>query len=650
MAQKTQKVDKALEAQWAKLKKEDTEPSPEVTQSPKNFYNEAFGIFEKIDEFGNKSTDIYIEHDFSDKELLDLESDNPKLDALSIVLNFFLSEKNDHPADPENLLSSIEDCLKLLTSFQVLGELLIPEFYQSSIEFCSKFKSNGEGNKTKLDLQFNLCKIYTLNAIKRGIEKVNVTAVNEGMSYEKYELVLNSLAPINYLIQPIPLDNLNSILEGIKRVFPEFIIPKFKSKKRVKPSNKAFKEKHIEPTPNHSTCIDILTLLIKSFQFTDNSNISEFNRVNHSNKKNKFDAYTELAIPKPENIEIGDKTFYIIKGFDWKDIKILRLIFTEALKHNGKFDISFRYVLEIIGELKNGGNTLKEKFEDLKKRFIKYRSTLIKWKYILGKKILGDHISGEDIFLLNFEKFYDVSRGNTLYDIGVANVNLGDYFEINRSLIKQFTRIPKELLLINTSHHWLSFAIAEKICVLLRTQKEHILKSRSAYGVPVKLKVKSLLDDVLTPEELKGALDDSRKGHKLKNKILGEIKYLELNLKWQFNWIGLTDNISFNDFYNNVSFETITDSELECAILGEKLITEVVTPKVKSNVTINDLIKALETHAHTRKVSIRKLTTLTLNKKHPWLQKRLDPKNDLFGKLTQKEIAVLRQKLCPNKP
>jgi hypothetical protein len=433
----------------------------------------------------------------------------------------------------------------------------------------------------------------------------------------------------------IPTDDIKNILDSICHIFPEV---KFKKSKRIKPSNKAFKIKQIEATPNHTTSTDILALLIKPFEFTDNSNNSKFKRVDHSNKKNKFDAYTELAIPKPEKIDIGDATFNIVRGFDWKDRKILRLIFTEALHHKGSFSISLRWVLEKIGELKTGGKTLEEKLEDLKERFKKYRLTSIRWKYKLGKKIEGDSITGGDIFLLNFEGFYDVSRGNKPYDIVVDNISLGHWFEINRSLIKEFTRIPEKLLSINTHRHWISFAIGEKICVLLRIKKENILNSKSAYTVPIKLKIKTLLDEIIPSEELKGCLENSWRGSRLKAKILEETKYLEDTLNWQFNWVGLTDNLSFNDFYNKVSFEAITDSELESEILGEKLITEIVTPKPKSNLTVTDLITALETHEHNRKVSIRKLTTLTLNKKHPWLQKRLDPNNGLFGKLTQKEL------------
>jgi hypothetical protein len=202
-----------------------------IDNSRYSLYDEAFEGFMKFTENENKTVDLEVTHEFSDAELFDSASPNPKLDALSVLTNYFFTEISDYPDDPENLLSSIDDCLNLLNSLEILGEL-IPELYHSTINFCIKCKNNSSNtNKTRLDLQFNLCKLRTLSAIQRLVEIINKTAVSEGMSYEKYSLVLHSLSPSTVLIDPISNDNLQHILNRIKKVFPELILPSFEPKK-----------------------------------------------------------------------------------------------------------------------------------------------------------------------------------------------------------------------------------------------------------------------------------------------------------------------------------------------------------------------------------------------------------------------------------
>lgn len=500
------------------------------------------------------------------------------------------------PEDNLNILKTPQECLQILEDITPLADLVLGfEFTHDKDFICDtlielKDCDRLTGDKLTTEIRYKTAYLLTKTAVL-----LNHFLIKDQFNLTEFkELIENTFKTSKLEIKTqINISDISSILKDINRIFPEL---KFnKVKQRVKPNNLAFKSQPIEATPNHSTCIDILNSLIKPFEFTDNSNVSKFKRVEHNNKRNKFETYTEVAIPKPEKIDIYDKTFYVIKGYDWKDRKILRLIITEALKHNGKFNLSFKWVLEMIGELNTGGSTLEEKLNDLTNRFIKYRSTLIKWIYKLTNKIdANSSIYGGNIFLFNFEGLLNVYRGSNISDIHLNNAYLGQWFEVNRNLIKQFTRIPKELLLINTSHHWLSYAIFEKICVLLRTQKEGILKSRSAFGVPIKLKVKTLLDEILNPEELNEALADSRKGYRLKNRILDETKYLESEFKWGFNWIGLTDNLSFNEFYNKVSFEAVTNSDLECAILGEKVIKQIDSTPSKLPLTIEgDIVKTL---------------------------------------------------------
>lgn len=197
---------------------------------PNSILDEAFKDYINISENGDNTVKIKGSFTVSEAELLDLESNNSKLDLLSIISNSIFAEKNDQLDDPENILSSIEDCIKFLTYFKVLSNLLIPEHYQYCINFCRKFKESNTSNKAKLDLQFNICKIYTLGILQTLVEEINATAITEGMSYEYFEYVLNLnlSAPIKGSIEPIPLDTIPNILKGIKRVFRDFELPDWK--------------------------------------------------------------------------------------------------------------------------------------------------------------------------------------------------------------------------------------------------------------------------------------------------------------------------------------------------------------------------------------------------------------------------------------
>lgn len=119
---------------------------------------------------------------------------------------------------------------------------------------------------------------------------------------------------------------------------------------------------------------------------------------------------------------------------------------------------------------------------------------------------------GGNIFIVQTKNFYDRKKGENIFDIE-TEISFGDWFEINRNLIKEFTRIPKKLLSINTTYHWRAFAIGEKICVLMRINKDNILNSDSKYRVAIKLSIKCLLDKIINPLELKQCLEDSKKGY-----------------------------------------------------------------------------------------------------------------------------------------
>jgi hypothetical protein len=514
--------------------------------------------------------------------------------SMPSMLTQYFKDLDNIPNDSQNILKDIDSIKEIFEAIAPIFQILIePIKLRELIETYREGIKESKNTVTSEGI-LNLAKKQFLYNLKNLSEKLNYYLEKDLEHLIKIRKTLypqsQETLPVN---EQINLTDLKNILEGISRIFPQIKFPEFKAEKRIKPSNKAFKIKQIEATPNHSTCLDILSLIIKPQEFSDKANFSDI-QINHKSKR--FNAYTALTVPKPETIEINDINLTLVKCFDWKDRKILRLIFTEALHHQGEFPLSFRWILEKLGELKTGGKTLEEKLADLRNRFLKYRSVSIRWKYKLGKKIEADSITGGNIFIIQTTDFYDRKRGENSYDIE-TNISLGNWFEINRNLIREFTRIPQKLLSINTTYHWRAFAIGEKICVLMRTNKEKILNSDSAYQVPIKLSMKCLLDEIINPLELKQCLEDSKKGYDFKDSFIKETQYLEKELGWKFNWIGLTENQSLNDFYNLVSFIAYVDSELECAILGEKLITEIVPPKVKPSkvpLTIEgDLVKKL---------------------------------------------------------
>ncbi|WP_330205491.1 helix-turn-helix transcriptional regulator [Cyanobacterium sp. Dongsha4] len=457
------------------------------------------------------------------------------------------------PNDAENIISDVNDSILLLEAIAAIN----PNITNSILSVLDAKKTallmlDDEGKKEAV---ISSAKILT----RKALLDIALGA-NKGINTEDVKL----------------------ILEGIKKHFPEVRLPKLTKKSKPRISNKAFKLSTIEPTPNHFTCTDILTLLIKPLEFTAKADYVQTTK-NHQNKKVR--GYTALKIPKPEKVKIGDFSFTVLKCFDWKDRKILRLIFTEAVHHKETFPISLKWVLEQIGELKTGGKTLNEKLEDLKSRFIRYRNVILNWEYRSGKKI--DESEG-GIFILNWGSYY--TKPN---DIIIEDLFLGKWFQINKDIIKEFTRIPQKLISINTTYHWIGYAIAEKMCILLRINKEDILAKKSAYRVPIKLSIKSLLDEILIELEIREALAEKLKGSRLKLRILDEIKFLESHLGWQFELIGVKDNQSFKDFYSSTSFICHVDPELESQILGEKQIKE-IKPKSKIPLTIEgDLVKAL---------------------------------------------------------
>ena len=515
--------------------------------------------------------------------------------------------------DKTGVLSSVEDCQRIITALEHLASIVVPDELEEKkelIKICED-KIKVFEDKVTIETYTNYIKVFTLDLVfkvnqvclivleKSQPNPVKYSELKPLVETNNIELKIDFSEVTNF--ETIKAD-ISDILENLNRVFPEFKIPE--KPKKGKPSNKAYKLKNIESSPNHSTALDILSLVIKPQEFSDKSDFYAY-QVNHKGKK--FNSYTRLEIPTTETIgtetiDIGEATLTVVKCFDWKDRKILRLLFTEALQHRGEFSISGKWILKMIGDDRSSVRvnrkrlSAKEKLEDLRRRLIKYDSVRIHWSYNLGKNKFSNIPDGTPLEIdFKILKVNDLAitkdgRGNDL----ITTISLGSWFSLNRNFLQEFTRIPKNLFNIDTSKNWRAFALGEKICVLTRINKEKILKNHSPYRVPIKLKIKTLLDDILNPLELKLALQNAVKGTRLKQRIIEDTEYLSNLLNWRFDWHGLKGGDNFNTFYNSASFTVILDGELEAEILGEKIVKPIKIKSSQIPVTIDGyLVKAL---------------------------------------------------------
>ena len=531
-----------------------------------------------------------------------------KLDSSSIesILNDFKKTLEDVPTDQNNLLTTLDDCQNLLASLKPLGEIIIPRKYHETVNFVKvqREKIKATSNQLIEDTHLNHAKLFTLYYLKQLVFILNQLIVKPKMSYTEVKLVLNSVSPIvktESTPKKIPVNDLTEILKGISQTFPEFNPPK--KPKRRKPNNKSYKLKDNELSPNSPQSNDVLSAIVKPHQWTDENDSIEYFKEHKNNK-----GYSRLSIFKPNkaNYQINPENPLetIIDNFDWKDRKILRVLMTEAIQHKGQpFTVSGKWLLKLIGDNRNvrvNGKRLtsKEKLEDLLNRFKRYDSIWYFWKCTVGKKEFAKLPDGHPLQMqlkvFNIDKIFLTKEGKG-YDL-TAEISPGSWFEFNQKVLQQYTRIPKKLLTIDTTKNWRAYALGERICVLYRFNKERFLKSSKGYQNPVTINIKTLLDEIIPPEEIDYALSNSCKGTRLKQAIIKDTVFLNKLLGWQFEWRFNGEGEGFNSFYNSAAFKVILDPELEAEILGEKVIKKITnkTPLFIEGELIRNLRKKLK--------------------------------------------------------
>ncbi len=494
--------------------------------------------------------------------------------------------------DKTGVLSSVEDCQRIITALEHLASIVVPDELEEKKELITicEDKIKVFEDKVTIETYTNYIKVFTLDLVfkvnqvclivleKSQTKPIKYSELKELVKTNNIDLKIDLSKATNF--ETIKAD-ISDILENLNRVFPEFKIPK---RKRVKASNKAYKLNNNEWSPNSPQSNDILSNIIKPYLWTSESD--RLQCLTKYKKKSKDIGYSQLSLFRTDSTgDLVPSEDYsaetILEGFDLRDRKILRLLMIEAVHHKGEsFPISGKWLLKLIGDDRSSvmvnGNRLNslEKLEDLERRLWRYELIRFQWSYTVGKQEFNNLPDGFPvkgtfkIFGLNDVAIFKQGRG---YELS-AVITPSSWFDFNQKKLQQFTKIPKQLLAIDIYKYPRAYLIGERICELFRINKEKINKSGSNYQSPLTITIKNLLDEIISPIDLEKALTDSRKGYRLKERIKEDTKYLSELLNWRFNWRGDKEGDNFNSFYNSASFTVILDCELEAEILGEKVI------------------------------------------------------------------------------
>lgn len=191
--------------------------------SPNSFFDEAF-------EMSSSDTDlegniITIEDEYlSDLYIWGIEE----------LLQLLFNKEPIFSEESDNAFNSINNCIEVLNSIEILGQALFPKLYKNALDFCIRcdnYSKNEIKDIEKENKLLNLCKVFTLNVIKLLESRLNKMTISEKSANEKFEVTLNSPITDNNSIKTIPIDTLENILKEIKRVFPEFKLPDLKLNK-----------------------------------------------------------------------------------------------------------------------------------------------------------------------------------------------------------------------------------------------------------------------------------------------------------------------------------------------------------------------------------------------------------------------------------
>ncbi len=413
----------------------------------------------------------------------------------------------------------------------------------------------------------------------------------------------------------------------------------------IKPVHYSYQKKDIDINPSSPQTLDIIEGIVKIKLWTDKEDQREFER------RKKYPHADDKGI-----LKINQSDYELVKDFDYKDVKILIAIMSEAYYQPNKFYISCKKIANVIGEGRDKNVfennvlvSMDKRVKDIERRVERFKFIRYIWTHKKGESPYGNC---EDLGELKSIKLNIIHIGNIVnFDNDTfIEIELPDWYQFNKNTLRQNTYLPLKLLQLNVKKYPISFAIGHRICIHFRINRRNFNKAIDSNN-SLTFKLKTVLDDVLNADELKVALTNNDRGFKLKNNILNAIDKLKIKLKWQIQWQGLEEKISFNDFYHKTSFIVTLDPELESEIIGQNTSITVPSEIIESipqNYELNgDDIKLLRKNLNMTQIKFSEAINCDRSTVSKLENGKIPVSPDIYNKLKSKfkpQILALKDK------
>lgn len=317
---------------------------------------------------------------------------------------------------------------------------------------------------------------------------------------------------------------------------------------RAKCRTTLFKNRSVEPRPNHAAVSDLLNIIPYPHKWKDYGIELGDAIIPHSSER--YVQYQLFGMDSTGDfIPISQETKQdIIGSFDWVDHKILCLLLMRTLESGGdKFVLSLNWLADLITDdrhMQSSDNLGKRKYlrradrlKDIEKRIRRLRMLFlqVKWHEGEGKnQKLYNLLRQEGIKEIEFALFivhmiWTERKGNK-QDI-LAEIEPGRWYQLFCKGLRQFTWIPRNLLSIDTYRNWRRYAIGDYVVREYRANLDYLKEVNNLKSDPplkvLHRKLETLIKEVITPEEIEYALINRDKGWRLKKAILEDFEHFQ---------------------------------------------------------------------------------------------------------------------------
>lgn len=563
-----------------------------------------------------------------------------KVDHENKKLHYMRGDFNPRvPLDNERLLERLGDCKKLIKALTELGEAICPELLRG----CSLFLFESEqmiekfANPLIRDTILNHSKLFTLNVVKRIYGTLTHLPLEKNTSMDKLNSLLraDSYSPD---IKNLESLDLRIILDDIEDKIIFFKNPLKVTKSFV---SSPFVDKNLAPTAS--------SLIMRNLYegcISKNNTFDFKNGIVTLNKPSSIGDFS-LIFEDSEDLELSQtlyKVFSVLITY-WYEHKTL---------NNEAINVSGEDILKIINQdsylerLDSKKVIRRNKIYNLNElnKYIQILKTInvfsreIRYKEKNKTKTIGLEqtplIIFERIRFYPYDVFPEFKEKITDLHITFKVGGWFKYFDGYLPNLKQFDYVHKE-------------AYSSK-----GLNSDFLLWLPNALGSHQTgdFKITTILKNIGFSDKLYEALDKTNENKskvaqyifKHFNKALKELRAIEDPYIFEYKsapplWV-TERNIRkpkgwFEQWLNLVIVIKHPD-----VIFPDKDSKDYKRQKPKSptnSYNFRDLTEALEKYKDHPKVSIRRLTE-KLEKKHPWLHRRLDVTNPAYGKLTPSEI------------